>query len=631
MASSIESIKNQIELLKIEQEEERRQHSEKLLKLSLAERKSQGITWYPIIIKESYYGYGDRLILEIERPSDQHQPHSFQHGCTAALFSNHPNYQGNSIQGVVSNVRYNQLRITLHVDELPEWSDLGKLGLNLVFDDTSFKEMNIALLKTSKAEHNRLAQLRNILLGDQEPSFRSSNEQIEIKSLNQAQNQALNLVQAAQDVAIIHGPPGTGKTTTLVQIIKKVLENEKTVLVCAPSNTAVDLLAEKLSLNGLRVIRFGNPARVSEQLNNLTVEAQSTAHPEFKKIKEYKKRASEFKNFASKYKRNFGREEREQRKMILEEAKKLHGEAEQIEKYIIDDLLKKAQVIACTLVGAAHYTLRELEFSTAFIDEAGQALEAACWIPISKSKRVIMAGDHLQLPPTIKSMEAANKGLKITLMEKLMEKPQIASLLNIQYRMHENIMQFSNQEFYNRQLVAHESVAKQSINPEYPPFNFIDTAGCGFVEEEGKDFSSLLNTGEADIVMKHLEALPSSVLENNTIGIISPYKAQVNYLSDLISDNKALKPYKISVNTVDGFQGQEKDVIYISLVRSNSKGEIGFLADTRRMNVAITRAKKMLVIVGDSATIASHSFYNRFIEYAGNIHAHHSAWEYMHG
>ncbi len=629
MPSSIEEIKRQIQLLKIEQEEDRIQYRDKILKSSVQERKLLGVTWYPIVIKDSYYGYGERLILEIERPGNVYLPHQFQFGCTASLFSNHDTEH--AVTGVVSAVRMNQLRITLSVDELPEWANLGKLGLNLLFDETSYKEMNLALQLVHKAENNRLAELREVISGEVEPEF-ISKPPVNIERLNDSQNLALNHVLQAKDVAVVHGPPGTGKTTTLVETIKSVLATEKQVLVCAASNTAVDLLTEKLAEKGLQVLRYGNPSRVSESLIAHTVDAKSAAHPEYKRIKEFKKRAAEFKNFASKYKRTFGREERQQRNLILDESKKLHAEAEKIEKYILEDLLTTTQVITATLVGAAHYTLKDKTFSTVFIDEAGQALEAGCWIAISKAQRVIMAGDHLQLPPTIKSQQAAREGLSTTLLEKLMKKSNIATMLETQYRMNEYIMNFSNEKFYEGKLLAHKSVSHATlISPEgepLAPLEYIDTAGCAFEESPGKENTSLCNEEEANLLLKHLKQLLEKTTGTHSIGIISPYKAQVNLIQEKIQQDKFFLNYKISVNTIDGFQGQEKEVIYISLVRSNDNGEIGFLSDTRRMNVALTRAKKKLVIIGDSATIGAHPFYKDFIDYAGSIGAHHTAWEF---
>ena len=631
--SPTEELQNTLELLRIEQEEDRNQYREKILGASIQERKKAGTSWYPIVIRESYYGTGERLILEIERPGDQSVPNLFQFGSVASLFSNYGNEgkDNPSINGVVSLVRRNNIRLTLFVDELPEWVDSGKLGIDLMFDESSYKEMNNALQQVAKAKNNRLAQLREILLGAQTAAFREE-ELLKFHGLNEVQNKSIQKIAAAEEVAVIHGPPGTGKTTTLVQAIAHTLKTEKQVLVCAPSNNAVDLLTLKLHAAGIKVVRIGNPARINEELQSLSIDSAISAHKDFKQIKEFKKMAAEYKNMASKYKRNFGHAEREQRRVILDESRKLQAEAERIENFIVSDLVDKAQVITCTLVGSSNYMIRDKSYSTVFIDEAGQAPEPACWIPILRAERVVFAGDHQQLPPTIKSREAANSGLAVTLFEKVMQRQKADTMLEVQYRMNEKIMAFSNQKFYKGKLQAHESVKDQTIG-DSPAVEFIDTAGCSFNEEAGQGRESLVNKGEADILFKHLDdLLAQNILTDTTsIGIISPYKAQVNLLDATLDEHGELKQMgkRLSVNTIDGFQGQERDIIYISLVRSNENGEIGFLSDLRRVNVAMTRARKKLVIIGDSATLARHPFYKDMLDYVESIGAYRSAWELM--
>ena len=633
--TAIQSLQKTLELLKTEQEEDRNQYKEKILKSPLNERKKLGITWYPIVIKDHYYGVGERLILEVERPGNHALENNFQFGSIASLFSNFHNegIENPSIAGVVSSVRQNLLKITFFVDELPEWTSNGKLGLDLLFDETSYKEMDIALNKTIKARNNRLSHLRDVMLGEKEPDFRKINPVLN-PSLNASQNRALNLVSSCQDLAIIHGPPGTGKTTTMIACIMETLLNEDQVLVCAPSNAAVDLVTESLAKKGIEVIRIGNPAKVSESLLQHTLDSKITNHPQFKQIKEFRKRAAEFRTMGSKYKRSFGKEERDQRRMIFDESRKLQIEAERIENFIIEDSITKARVITATLVGCANYVIRDRVFSTVFIDEAGQALEPANWIPITKAERVIMAGDHLQLPPTIKSNEAARMGLNITLMEKCMVLMGVSEMLKVQYRMNELIMNFPSKHFYEGCLEAHESVKNSTFSGQdgspLPVVEFIDTAGCSFIEESDKDSQSLYNKEEANLLIKRLELFCEDVGDLNfTAGIITPYKAQINYLRELVGESEIIKSMSLSTNTVDGFQGQERDLICISLVRSNDLGEIGFLADTRRMNVAMTRAKKKLIVIGDSGTLARHWFYKSFLEYIDEIDAYKSAWEFM--
>ena len=444
-------------------------------------------------------------------------------------------------------------------------------------------------------------------------------------------------------MAIIHGPPGTGKTTTIVDAIKLTLQNEKQVLVTAPSNTAVDLLTERLAKKGLKVLRIGNPARMDEDLIHHSLEGQIAEHADYRFLKKLRKDATEFRKMAGKYKRNFGKDEREQRRLLYAEASKALEDAHNLEKYIVDSIINDAQVITATLVGSVNRYIRFRRFSTVFIDEAAQALEPACWIPICKADRVVMAGDHCQLPPTVKSYEAAKAGLAETLFEKIISKQKVDVMLSTQYRMNEMIMNFSNKEFYHDELKAADSVKSHILSDKdlslSQPFEFIDTAGCGFEEKINPETQSRLNPEEAHLLRKHLKSLLDSIAhqepflfnENFSVGIISPYNAQVAYLQENLLMHPYIVDYQryIEINSVDGFQGQEREVIYISLVRSNEKGQIGFLSDTRRMNVALTRARKKLVVIGDSATLANHDFYKDFLDYVEKTNSYKSAWEWM--
>jgi superfamily I DNA and/or RNA helicase len=457
------------------------------------------------------------------------------------------------------------------------------------------------------------------------------------KKLDSSQIAAVEKILAANDLAIVHGPPGTGKTTTLVQAIKALMQQKsQQILVVAPSNAAVDLLSERLSTEGLNVVRVGNPARVSEQQMALTLDNKMSVHQNFKDIKRLKKQAAEYRLLGQKYKRNFGKDEREQRKALFSEARKISVEVEKTEEYIARDILNKANVITATLVGANHYTVRGLKFETVVIDEAGQALEPACWIPILKAEKVIMAGDHQQLSPTIKSAEASKGGLNQTLMEKLVAlHPEAVVLLQEQYRMHEQIMGFSSAKFYESLLKAHFSVAGHLLFESDQPLLFIDTAGCGF--EEKWEGTSISNPEEGRFVLKHLGSFVETLKTYYTaedfprIALISPYKNQVEILKEMVVQCPELQQIKMSiaVNTIDSFQGQERDVVYISMTRSNSEQVIGFLTDVRRMNVAMTRARKKLVVIGDSATLSQLPFYADFISYAQKHNGYVSAWEFM--
>lgn len=625
-----------LDLMKIEREEDRQSYLRLTETSSVADRRANGLSWYPIAIRGSEMSRGDYLTVEVERTTHQDITHQLRFGVSAVLFSNH-DPKKDRVEGTITYQGGNRLKITLRTDELPEWASDGKLGIDLLFDDNSYDEMQNALKQAAALAEKPEGHLVKVLTGEKPPTFNTELPAVNIPRLNTVQQEAVNKILSANELAIVHGPPGTGKTTTLVQAIKALISQEKQqVLVVAPSNTAVDLLSEKLADEGLNVLRVGNPARVSERLMSLTLDSKMAEHAGTKEIKRLKKQASEFKNMAHKYKRNFGKAEREQRKALFDEAHKIMKEVDKAEQYITDDLIAKAQVITATLVGANHYTVRNVRYKTIVIDEAGQALEPACWIPIIKGQKVILAGDHCQLPPTIKSNEAARKGLSNTLLEKCVALyPEAVVLLEEQYRMNEMIMGYSSAVFYGDKLKAHASVAQHRLFPADVPLAFVDTAGCGF--DEKSEGTSTTNPEEASFLFKHLlQVVASLQLQEGTqafptIAVISPYKQQVYLLKEQLLHAPELQPYadKISVNTIDSFQGQERDVVYISMTRSNTESNIGFLSDIRRMNVAMTRARKKLVVVGDSGTLSQLPFYADFIAYAEAKNAYQSAWEFM--
>ncbi len=637
-------------LLKIEREEDFAQYKVHFSRNNINHRRENGVTWYPITISNVEIGLGEYLSIDIERTTNHNEPHKFSGGKIASLFSNNNNTESGTLNGTIKVLGPNKIRLSLNVDELPDWCDDGKLGINLLFDETSYKEMDIALEKVINASHNRLAHLRDVMYEIKAPVFEKTDASIHITGLNQSQNEAVRKIIAAKDLAIIHGPPGTGKTTTLVQAIRQTLFSEKQVLVCSSSNTAVDLLTEKLHREGISVLRLGNPARISEVVLMNTLDAKVAAHESYKDLKSYRKTAEEYFRMAGKYKRTFGREEREQRQLFYQEARKILKDAKVLEDYIISEQFDKAQVIACTPVVSSGRMMRDRQFTTVFIDEAAQALEPMCWIPISRSNRVIFAGDHFQLPPTVKSKKAETEGLKETLFENCMHIENVSVMLNTQYRMNQQIMNFSNMKFYKGNLIADASVKETvlSFDPNEfllnTPLDFIDTAGCGYNEIVNPESLSIANPEEGQLLMKHLKLLLEQhsgaspalqIAEKSkkriTIGIISPYKEQVQYLTNLVATDEEFEAYRshIAIKTVDGFQGQERDIIYISMVRSNDQREIGFLNDIRRMNVALTRAKKKLVLIGDSATIGNHPFYKDFLDYVEAEGAYKSAWEYV--
>ncbi|HTH56971.1 MAG TPA: AAA domain-containing protein [Cyclobacteriaceae bacterium] len=635
--NSKEQLKHTLQLLQLERQADLEQYRQRVLMRSLHQRTKEGVTWYPIRLVRDYIGTGERVIIEIEKTNSLDLPHSFQSGKVVSLFSNasgKPETQ--HINGVVNYVRENTMTITINGDDLPDWIDDGSLGVDVMFDEMSYREMEYALKKVMEVEDGRLAELREILLnvdglktinGQKESNIQEPAPSLlrpAASVLNESQWKAVQKMTSTTDVAFIHGPPGTGKTTTIVEAIKQTIKEERQVLVCAPSNAAVDLLVEKLSAQGLNTLRIGHPARVTEQTLSKTIDVKISEHNHFGELRALRRKMEQVRRQAGQFKRNFGPHERQQRSLLREEARLLKSDADMLEFYIINDLLNNADAICCTLVGSSHPVLKGRKFKTVFIDEAAQALEPACWIPLLKSHRVIFAGDHCQLPPTIKSKEAASQGLSQTLFEKGIEKfPALTSMLRVQYRMHESIMEFPSKYFYHNGLMAHESVKHELLRPYELPIEFIDTAGCGYTEKQDPETLSRFNQEEAELSIQQIERLVESVGaatwadEKITLGIIAPYRAQVDRLEQLAENSIVLRQLGslISINTVDAFQGQEREVIAISFVRSNEKSEVGFLMDIRRTNVAMTRAKKKLLMVGDSATLASHSFYADLIEF----------------
>ena len=635
--------------MQLEQKEDQAQFELKNAKASIPERQRRGLTWYPVTITQEDTGFGGKVVLELERPASQQGLHLFQVGKNASLFgkvNGHSAGDQPTLNGVITSVRRNKLLLTTTREALPDWVlDGGKLGIDLTFDEVSYREMNQAMLAVMRARGDRLAELRDVLLGARQARFGEpqADDLFYPSPLNDSQLAAVRHVITAQDVAIIHGPPGTGKTTTLVQAIRETIRCERRVLVCAPSNTAVDLLTEKLAERGVNVIRLGNPSRVSDLLLAHTLDARVMAHPSHSKMRAMRQTADQYRQTASEYVRHFGPEERQQRQMLKEEARQLFLQADDLERFITDDALDAVQVITCTLVGASNRHLRHLSFETVFIDEAAQALEPGCWIPIAKGQRVVLAGDHHQLPPTVKSDKAAREGLRETLFEKCIQRqPATARMLTLQYRMHEQIMAFSSQRFYGGQLQAHQNVRHAGLDaydlgfaPDLP-VEFLDTAGFGFSEVTIPESRSTANPEEADLLLRRLTQLlepydPGQHEQDPlTIGVIAPYRAQINCLKDAIEENEALNGLLqhrlLSVGTVDSFQGQERDIIAISLTRSNHQGDIGFLSDIRRMNVGMTRARRKLLLVGDSSTLSAHPFFKDLLAHVERIGGYRTAW-----
>ncbi len=602
------------------------------------------------------FTFGEKAFVEIVRTNRTGEPHQIREGATVNFFTRTPGVDRPEKQGVVNYATRERMKIILNGKDVPDWLDAGSLGVELLFDDRSYHEMEKALAAVAAAEKGRTAELRMIFEG-RKPSFEDEiSSFIDIHGLNPSQNEAVNHVLASRDVAVIHGPPGTGKTTTLVQAIRQLSKREPSILVTAPSNAAVDLLTEKLAAEGLSVVRVGNVSRVDESILSHTLEALLAAHPEARHIKKVKIEAANLRKEARKFKRQFNFEQRSERDRVKKMAAELENWAKTLEDRLLEETLDAAQCVCCTLVGAAHPVLAKRHFKTAIIDEASQALEPATWIPILKASKVVLAGDPFQLPPTVKSLEAQKGGLSKTLMDKMLERQDGHSLLTVQYRMHRAIMGFSNAYFYENRLEAAPLVAERTLGG-WPALTFIDTAGCSFEEKSGPTkggrAGSKFNPDEFLILREHFLKLKTSLekeaeptefeavgpnfeLQNSepkmpSVAWISPYKEQVVWMETQAKSDPTLAYPALSVATIDGFQGQERDVVYLSLVRSNAKNEIGFLSDFRRMNVALTRARKMLVVIGDSATVGSNRFYASFLDFVEKNGVYETAWAHMGG
>ena len=627
----VNDLQKLLTLIDKERKEEYVYYFEHLARLPVQQKVKEGYTWYPVYIKETGYGLGDYPFVNIENKNPD-VSHQFSAGKQVKLYNSADERE--FITGAVYYVDGSSMKIVFMLDDLPDWVDEGRLAVDVMFDDKTYKEMEKAVKTVMGAKNCRLAELANICYGYQSIEQSREESYYHNELLNDSQNAAVNAIIQTYDLALVHGPPGTGKTTTLVSAIHEMVKRGEQILVCTPSNAAADHIAIELGYKEINVVRVGNVARVSDELLKYTVEGLLETHSRQKELSDYKWRALEYRRTAAKYKRNFGAEERKQRDLLYKEARALSQEARLLEDYMVSDILRMAQVVVTTLVGAESRYLEGRNFKTVIIDEAAQALEPAAWIPICRAEKLIMAGDPFQLPPTVKSTEAAKGGLSFTLMERCMQtQPAAAHLLDVQYRMNTDIMEFSNRQFYGGKLIAHETVAHRKlaisqINTD--PIEFIDTAGCGFEEVQDAETLSLYNEGELKVLMQHLEEW-EHILEMEhppSMAVISPYRQQVVKLEEKIKQ-KGGAYQRIKINTVDAFQGQERDIVYISLVRSNNNGDIGFLKDYRRMNVAMTRAKKKLVIIGDSATLSNDRFYAGFLDFVEQKGFYKTAWNYL--
>lgn len=619
----MQDLQQQSAMLQKEYEYEKELYRQQTREAGIPKRIQQGVCWFPVKLGADRYNSLNQLTVEVTRTETEETEHSFEYGCPVCFFRISADRQIRyfNFSAVISYVQDNKMVVVLPGPQvLPELVVTGELGLQLYFDDTSYKTMFAALREVAEAKGNRTARLREVLLG-KAPALRRETGPVRFPWLNASQEKAVNQVLCAKEVAVVHGPPGTGKTTTLVEAVYETLHRENQVMVSAQSNTAVDWIAEKLVDRGIPVLRIGNPTRVNDKMLAFTYERRFEAHSDYPELWQIRKTIREMTGRL----RKSGREDRER---LHNQLTKLRVRATGLEIRIDTELFTEARVIACTLVGAASRVLERKRFSSLFIDEAAQAIEAACWIAISRADRVILAGDHCQLPPTIKCIEAARGGLGRTLLEKVvLHKPETMSLLKIQYRMHEDIMRFPSRWFYHDELEAAPEVKYRGILDFDTPVSWIDTSELDLQEKAVAEGTGRLNTGEAELLVRELKnymeriGIRRILEEHIDFGVISPYRAQVHYLRHLLKKEPFFRPCRrlITVHTVDGFQGQERDVIMISLVRANEKGQIGFLRDLRRMNVAITRARMKLLILGEAVTLTRHPFYRELYEYIGEL------------
>jgi len=615
-------------LLEIEYNHEKEEFRKQTETMGVERKVRRGDAWFPISIGRSYYNSLNQMVVEVMRQPGSDIEHNFEAGRPVCFFTikNDTSTAGAKATKGGSKLQYLSFTATVSYAEqdrmvvaLPDSGrivDLQRqdaLGVQLFFDETSYRLMFEALDRVIRARSGRLADLRDIFY-TKAPASRYTFDAMRFPWLNASQEKAVNEVLWAKDVAVVHGPPGTGKTTTLVEAIFETLRRESQVLVCAQSNMAVDWISEKLVDRGINVLRIGNPTRVNDKMLSFTYERRFEAHPDYPQLWSIRKAIREL------------RQQRKHADSWHQKMDRLKSRATELELRIRSSLFGEARVIASTLTGAANRVLEGEKYSTLFIDEAAQALEAACWIAIRKAGRVILAGDHCQLPPTVKSIMALKGGLGKTLMERIVEnKPETVTLLKMQYRMNEQIMKFSSEWFYHGMVESAPTVSHRGILDYDTPMMWIDTAECDGKEEfVGENFGRI-NRAEAELTLQTLQQYlekigKQRILEESIdVGIISPYRAQVQLLRKELRKREFFRPYRhlLTVNTVDGFQGQERDIILISLVRSNDGGDIGFLRDLRRMNVAITRARMKLIILGSSETMTSHPFYKKLYEYVG--------------
>lgn len=604
----------QIELLlrciKLEEAEEQQRYGLNE-QHSLKQLKAESAALHPLIITGKNFGYLDypELRFKLNFPSENNL---FKDGAAIECFKNGEE----NIKGVLMNFDGKAGEFRLFAPDYPDWIEDDGVGIKLAPDSRTTEIVKKALLEL---ENNKslfaLFESLHSGIGNKEIEEKENISQLHFKNmhLNASQQKAVTAIVQNDAITIVHGPPGTGKTTTLIEAIVQLVNKGEKVLVSAPSNTAVDHLAKGLLKQNISLLRVGNSSKADEALYAHTPEGKLSNSKHQKEVKKLKIRAEEFRKMALKYKRSFGKAEREQRSLLFKEVKEIRRQVKELQNFEEQKLFEQAQVIAATPIGLYDAALQNYKFDSLIIDEAGQCIEPLAWVIFPLADRWVLAGDHWQLPPTVLSNEAAQLGFNKSILETAIANCNHINLLDIQYRMRKAIAGFSSDYFYEGLLQTAGHLLNTGVH-----LSFIDMAGSGNDEERGADGLSLQNKAELQLAMKLME---TEKLDLTQTAFISPYAGQVAAAKEIL-------PKELRMSTIDSFQGQEKENIILSLVRSNDDGVIGFLKDYRRMNVAVTRAKEQLFVIGDSATIGRDKFYRAFLDYVEKYGSYRTVWEF---